>query len=78
MSKDKYEEKIVDGIVEAIKAAEMTPKQIRAFGNAFSRAFGVEPLTDEEIENVRQNTIGDISGSERNLEKRDCELSEPN
>lgn len=77
MSKDKYEEKIVDGIVEAIKAAKLTPEQVRIFGNAFSRALGCEPLTQKEIEDARKNTIGDISGSERNLKKEDRELSEP-
>jgi len=44
-----YEEKIVDAIVEAIKAAKLSPEQVRIFGNAFSRAFGCEPLTEKEI-----------------------------
>ena len=49
MSEDIYEEKIVDAIVEGIKAAKLSPKQVRVFGNAFSRAFGCEPLTEKEI-----------------------------
>ena len=49
-TKDNYEEKLVDAIVEAIKAAKLSPEQVRIFGNAFSKAFGVKPLTVKEIE----------------------------
>ena len=51
------EEKLVDAVMAGIQAAEMTPKQIRIFGNAFTRALGVEPPTTKEIEDYVRSSM---------------------
>ena len=51
------EEKLVDAVMAGIQAAEMTPKQIRIFGNAVTRALGVEPPTTKEIEDYVRSSM---------------------
>ena len=51
------EERIVDGIIQAIKEAKLTPEQIRIFGNAFARALGIKPPTTKEIEDYERDSM---------------------
>ncbi|GEM_PF-1624839 len=70
------EEKIVDAIVVGIEAAEMTPKQVRIFGLAFSKTLCGKPLTFKEIRKMLHNAAWEqIDEGLKDLMRGNDELS---
>jgi len=45
--RQEFEKKLGDAIESGLRAAELTPIQVRIFGNAFAKTLGIEPFTME-------------------------------
>lgn len=57
--RQEFEEKLGDAMESGLRAAKMSPEQVRIFGNAFSRALGLKLLTYKEIKKMEHDVAWD-------------------
>lgn len=72
-----FDERGADAMEAGLRAAKLTPMQVRIFWIAFERALGLKPLTNKEIKEMEPSEAWkEIDSGLRNLMSANDELSD--